>query len=183
MNEESKHDMQFPYKEDDFMTEKYDLVRVHFNSSDFKNIDQEDNERMLTKSSIDDKILMKIQNKIGDRCIGSGYVKKESIEIVSRSSFEIPNEDLKVGYVTNVNFKYTLINPTIGSVIESRVISSNKLGTLCHPTRDFPFLILVPDDTNNDDKPVKENTEINVEVIAKKFEQHDEKITVIGRMV
>ena len=61
MTEESKDDMQFPYKEDDFMTEKYDLVRVHFNSSDFKNIDQEDNERMLTKSSIDDKILMKIQ--------------------------------------------------------------------------------------------------------------------------
>ena len=89
---------------------------------------------------------MKIQNRIGDRCIGSGYVKKESIEIVSRSSFEIPNEDLKVGYVTNVNFKTNVTHRTRGMPTKTQktwtMVRTVVLVVLVHLMRTAPYVIV-----------------------------------------
>lgn len=159
----------------EFFKENFDNIRIHFQSEEIKN---------LTYENVNDEITNKIKNKIGDKCNKNGFVFKDSIELIQRSKFEIPNEDLKVKYITNVYYKLKIVNPEIGQKIKSRVESQNSFGILCKPIdNELPFDIFIPNDTREKNSKISNNEEVEVEVIAKNFEEHDEKITIIAKIL
>ena len=96
-----------------------------------------------------------------------------------------------------VQFKALVCNPTNGSVIKCKVVSSNNFGVLCSSgitdeNNEYKAImdIIVPknslnikSDANVDFDKIVPNQILDVEIVGKKFEINDEKISAVGKIV
>ena len=76
------------------------------------------------------KYILKKLKKNEGLCISNGYVKKDSIDIVSRSigKTTIYNNTSDIYY--NVHFKAKICNPQKNDIIQCKMKRSNKMGIL-----------------------------------------------------
>lgn len=155
--------------------------KIGFSSNEFNEImySGEDFE-----TSLKQKINEKLTKDLEGRCIGDGYVLNNSLKIIDRSKLYFPKEALQLFYTLNVVYEYVICNPNPGVKLECNAVSKSKIGIVARLSSSLsPLVILVPNDLCEvplGDIDIDDN-HIVVEVIGKKFEQNDKKITVIAK--
>lgn len=138
----------------------------------------------------------KIRNKYEGKCSEFGYVIPNTISINNYSLGIAKDSYLNGDVEFYINFNAELVNPAIGSIIKGKVINHNVLGTLTqsfikiddvdYPVIETYIVFQLPSKTVTSEiniNEIKENTELIIEIIGKKFELNDTKISTIGKII
>lgn len=136
---------------------------------------------MLT-NNIDNIILSLLKTEVGDKCSKYGFIKKDSIEILDRSIGKLNTSHLNGSLTYNISYRAEICNPIEGQIITCQVKKKNKMGLLADAD---PLIVVLSSQyhkSNILDK-IQENDEIKVVIVAKRFELHDNKINVIGKLL
>lgn len=168
-------------------------------------------ESIFVTSLLNDKVMVKPDMLSGDMrslleqtlrdkyegvCSYHGFIKPESIKILKYSMGFVQSLSLNGDVVYRVQYQANVCNPVIGNVIRCRVANMNKFGILAEATTVLPTSnrklvvldVIVPKNSPAivsaiNLETVKINDEIFVEIMGKKFELHDKKISIVGRVV
>jgi DNA-directed RNA polymerase subunit E'/Rpb7 len=143
-------------------------------------------------SNIESILKQMIAYKIEGRCITEGYVKKNSIRIVTYSSGKV-NGDLIEFHVT---FECMICYPIEGMIVNCRVKMISKAGIHAEVIDDeVPLVIFIARDHNMVDTKYKETKEkfdnlkkndylnIQARIIGIRFELNDHNICAIGHII
>ena len=147
--------------------------------------------------SFSQKLLKHLIEKNEGKCSKHGYIKRNSISITKISTGIVEAHSLHGFLNYLVQFKALVCNPTNGSVIKCKVISSNNFGILCSSgitdeNSEYKAImdIIVPknsinirSDSNIDFNKIVPKQIVDVEIVGKKFEINDEKISAVGKIV
>ena len=129
-------------------------------------------------------------------CSNHGYIKRNSIKIIKISSGKVEMSTFH-GYM-NFMVKYSAMvcNPVKGNIVNAIVVNMNNFGILCSSfiTEDngsnTPILeIIIPKHslTIQSDVDLKNNVQINnevkVQIVGKKYQLYNKKISIIGKIV
>jgi DNA-directed RNA polymerase subunit E'/Rpb7 len=146
--------------------------------------------------NIDNVIYSLVVERNEGKCTKHGYIRKNSIKIVKTSVGRVEAHTLH-GFVNyDVQFSASVCNPTNGSTLKCKIVNSNNFGILCCSgiEEDGQFVtildIIVPKSSLN----IRSDTEINlnslkigeyifVEIVGKKFNINDSKISAVGKVV
>jgi len=124
-----------------------------------------------------------IENEISNKCIVEGYIKPNSIVILSHSNGIQENQNIKFQVV----FECLVCNPSEGQFINCVAKNITKAGIRAEVEEaDNPLIIFVARDHNYLNKlfsNVKVDQKIVIRVIGSRFELHDLKISVIGEII
>lgn len=141
------------------------------------------------------EILNRLKQKVEGICSKHGYIRKGSIELhkITPGCIEILSLNGNINY--NVAFYADVCNPLIGTIIKgAKVINMNRFGILAesrlledHFATSVLEVIIARNSVNIaseiDLDSVQINQEVNIEVIGKKYNLGDKKISIIGRIV
>lgn len=145
---------------------------------------------------IEKNILRELKQRKEGICSDHGYIKKNSIRIIKISSGKVEMSTFH-GYM-NFMVKYSAMvcNPVKGNIVNAVVVNMNNFGILCSSfiTEDngskTPILeIIIPKhsltiqsdvDLKNS---VKINNEVKVQIVGKKYQLYNKKISIIGKIV
>lgn len=151
----------------------------------FKNLLLEKNiiifPNMLNRN-IENSILTKLSKKYEGKCTTEGFIKNESIKIFDRSIGRLSGSNFRGTVEYKILFSADICNPVNGELIKCTVLNINRLGVLAE---NGPLSIIIPKDYHEDKsvfKKIEVNDVILVEVVGKRFEINDTKISVIGRL-
>lgn len=127
----------------------------------------------------------KMKKELEGKCSKDGFIKNDSINVISYSSGKILNGS-KI--IFEVVYEALIAYPVEGMLIETHVDIITKAGIKGSiPNTDpSPIIIFISrDQFNNDDyfSNIKENETITVRVIGQRFELNDPFISVIGEGV
>lgn len=140
-------------------------------------------------------ILKVLKNKYEGICSKFGYIKQNSIELLSvhKGSIELSTFH---GYVLfDIDFKASICNPAIGSVVKCKVKNINVFGLLCTSgiTEEGQYQnilnIIIPKqesqltNTPNLLENISINDEVNVEILGKKYILNNKNINVFGKII
>lgn len=148
----------------------------------------------LTKN-FRNEILNRLKQKVEGICSKHGYVRKGSIEIhkITPGCIEILSLNGNINY--NVAFYADVCNPLIGTIIKgAKIVNMNRFGILAEArlledqyATSVLEVIIAKNSVNIiseiDLEQVQINQEVNIEVIGKKYNLGDKKISIIGRIV
>jgi DNA-directed RNA polymerase subunit E'/Rpb7 len=143
----------------------------------------------LKMSEIGDSTKLNLERKIVQRtegkCIPEGYVRPDSVKIVTYSSGVI-----KMNLVEfQVVFECLICNPVEGQIVECMTKSITKAGIHAEVMTDrkfIPMKIFVARDHNYANRmfgDVKEDETISVRIIGKRFELNDPYIVAIASLM
>jgi len=133
-----------------------------------------------------ESILNDLKAKVEGICTKHGYIRNDSVEIHSIQSGQVEMASLTGNVVVDVKFYTDVCNPTIGNVIKCKVTNINKFGILAEVK---PILeVIIAKNSVNIKSDVDLNTiqvgqDVYVEVVGKKYELMDKRISIIGRIV
>lgn len=134
-------------------------------------------------NDIDNVLLEKLKNKLGNKCTKEGYIEEDSIKMIERSVGKIITSHFSGNIEYNVKLQVNTCNPSQGDIITCKVLGKNKIGIICKKN---PLLIALSKIHHQDNlsmfESVKVNDTINVEVICTKFEFNDTEIHVIAKL-
>ena len=127
----------------------------------------------------------KLKKKLEGKCIKQGYVKKNSLKIISRSIGAICEGHFTGDIVYKVKVCVEICNPPEGELISCEIKNINKMGILAvlNKEEDSPLMILLPRHQHQENELFKElsiGDSIIVEIIGKKFELNDTKIHLVA---
>ncbi len=140
-------------------------------------------------NNIDQIVLDKLKDKLGDKCLRYGLIKKDSIDILSRSVCYFNNGQFNSSLCVKVRFIAEICNPLDNQIIECKVSSQNKMGILAYIGDNLnlsPLIILLAKQhhlNNEIFKNIKTDDIIRVKVVGKKFDINDKQISIIGSLV
>jgi len=152
----------------------------------------------LNPSELDSKYQERIYEKLRSTyeglCTKFGYIKPESIEIVKRSYGSFIKEHFNGFIKFEVVCRAEVCNPVQGSIVKAMIKNKNQLGILAESLMDaedkqIPILdIIIPIKSAGIISQVNLETlaigdTINVEVMGKKYQINDKKISIIGRVI
>jgi len=148
--------------------------------------------RYLTKS-FKDEILNRLKLKVEGICSKHGYISKNSIELYKVVPGVIEIASLNGNILYDVYFYGEVCNPLIGSIIKSaKVVNLNRFGILAEvraSSREGSILeIIIAKNSVNivseiDLDKIQIGDDVNIEVIGKRFNIGDRKISVIGKTI
>ena len=75
-------------------------------------------------NSINNTIEQRIKEEMEGKCINDGYIKKNSIKIVSRSAGKIMVSQFNGAVVYTVRYSADICNPLEGAVIKAEIVNS-----------------------------------------------------------
>ena len=134
------------------------------------------------------------------KCSKNGYIRPGSLEVLKISPGSLRMVSLNGDVIFNVQCKAQVCNPAIGTVVKALITNTNKFGILA----EVGITTVDPDSLSDATIPVLEviitkqgigiagtvNLEklrvgdtINVEILGKKFELNDTKVSAIGKVV
>lgn len=135
--------------------------------------------------SIDDYILHKLKKYEG-KCLTNGYVKRDSIEIISRSLGKTNMYNNLSSIYYHVQFKASILNPQKEEIIPCIVKKQNKMGILAVGQNNIPLRIIIARQHHSDEiwakyHDVNIGDKIKVKVIGSRFSINDRIISVIAK--
>ena len=141
-----------------------------------------------------DVVSEKLVEKLEGICTYHGYIKKGSINILKIMPGKIENVALNGNIVYNVSFTAEVCNPLVGSIIRCRVANTNKFGILAdagfYNNTDYVNVleVIVAKNSVNmvsdiDLEKIAIGDTIMIEVMGKKYQFNDIKISIVGRVV
>lgn len=133
-----------------------------------------------------DELLRRLKEKVEGICSRHGYIKKNSVELYKVCVGRVEMIGLNGNTQYDVHFYADVCNPLLGSTIVCRVTNINKFGILAEAD-DVIEAIIAKNSVNihsevNLEK-IRIGDDVLVEVVAKKYELNDKKISVIGKIV
>ena len=136
---------------------------------------------MLNKN-IKTEIKNELKKTFEGKCTVEGFIKNESINLIRRSIGLLTGSNFK-GYTTyKIVFSADICNPVNGEKINIEIININRLGIL---GENGPLSVIVPKEYH-ENRDVFKNLQIgdfiDVEIVGKRFEMNDNKISVIARI-
>ena len=151
------------------MFERRELVRnVHIDSK-------------FLQRNIQASLLAQLRMKYEGICVAEGYIQRRSITVVEHSLGRI--NYIKGGLDYTVKFQADICMPHPGQVFRMPVVLKSKLGLHAEST---PVKALLPRDLHigmTDFEDVSEKEEIEFEVVGARFQQGDESIVVLGKLL
>jgi DNA-directed RNA polymerase subunit E'/Rpb7 len=124
-----------------------------------------------------------IEKEISDKCIVEGYIKPNSIIILSHSNGIQENQNIKFQVV----FECLVCNPSEGQIINCVAKNITKAGIRAEVEDEYtPLIIFIARDHNYLNKlfsNIQIEQKITVRIIGSRFELNDLKISVIGEIV
>ena len=133
---------------------------------------------------IDSVILEKLKKKIEGRCISSGYVKPDSLEILHRSMGGAENGRFTGNYIYYIKLRCRVFHPETDTPVECKVIKVNKMGA--YAVYDEAMRILIPRDLhigNVDFDKLNPDDTILVQVLRSRFQTNDAYISAVGMFI
>ena len=131
-----------------------------------------------------------LQDKIEGICIREGYVKKNSIEILKRSSGVIEKGHTTGQVSFDVVYSAKICNPSENDVIYCEIKDINKIGALAevYNVEESPLCIIIAKQYHSNFELFNSSNlfvgkKIFISVIGKSYELYDTKITVLGKIV
>lgn len=140
-------------------------------------------------TDIDNIILNKIKNKYECKCTKFGLIKKDSIQIINRSSGISKNEHFNSSYYYYANCIADICNPPNDSLLKCKIVALNNVGfkgIINDPDTNEKIIdIMIPKITTGikhdiDISNLKENDEIIIKICGKRIYYKESYITVIG---
>lgn len=151
------------------MFERRELVRnVHIDSK-------------FLQRNIQASLVAQLRMKYEGICVAEGYIQRRSITVVDHSLGRI--NYIKGGLDYTVKFQADICMPHPGQVFRMPVVLKSKLGLHAEAT---PVKALLPRDLHigmTDFEDVSEKEEIEYEVVGARFQQGDESIVVLGKLL
>ena len=135
--------------------------------------------------SIDETILEKLRDKVEGKCDSVGYIKPDSVKVITRSMGEILQGQFNGSCVFYVKYSVDVCAPVEGMVVRCVVLNINKMGLLCELPDINPSplnLILAKQHHMKNPKfeKVKVNDIIDVEIVGVRIEYNEDRILCIG---
>ena len=141
---------------------------------------------LLNANEFNNDINSKLQNilkdKFENKCVKEGFIEDNSINIINRSIPYIYGNQMNGQLAINVQFSVKLCCPVKNNIIKCSIKKINKLGILASVG---PLSIIVARQFHKDKdifKNLKEENEIEIKVIDKKFKVNDNTISVIAKI-
>jgi len=134
--------------------------------------------------NIKTKIEEKLKSKYEKKCNINGYVKNNSVRLINLSCGSLKGSNIEFTIV----FQYKVCYPIEGTIINCKVRNVTKAGIraeIVEQNEPTPLVIFIARDHNNNNDDyigIKENENIDVKIIGKRFELNDSYISVIGEL-
>lgn len=146
-----------------------------------------------------DLLLNIIKKRCEGVCSKHGYIRPDSIEIVKVSAGNVRMVSLNGDVIFTIQYKADVCNPAVGTLVRATVANINKFGILAETyipiindsgtTTNTPVISIIVTKQGvgivgnvNLDK-IKIGDEVNIEILGRKFELNDKKISAIGKIV
>jgi DNA-directed RNA polymerase subunit E'/Rpb7 len=146
-------------------------------------------------SAYQDVAKKRLMEKVEGKCTKHGFIRPGSVDVLTIYMGAVEAQTFR-GYVTfNVRFRAEVCNPPIGAVITAKVSNINSFGVLCvcgftdENKRHVSALeIIVPKQSVSiksevDLMKLKLGQEVNIEIMGRKYELDDKRISIMGRVV
>lgn len=135
-------------------------------------------------NNLDEIILQKLKNTYEGKCSKEGFVKMDSIKLITYSSGLIKNG--KVSF--DVVYECFICKPVEGMIIQNCIVKNvTKAGIRAETKEEVsPVVIFISRDhhyQNTDFSKIKENDSIVVRVIGIRYELNDKYISIIAEFV
>jgi len=130
-------------------------------------------------NNIKDLLQQKLKRGYEGKCIKEGFLKSNSINIITYSSGVIKGNNV----VFDVAFKCLICKPVEGMKIKVTVKNVTKAGIRAEYKEPTPIVVFISRDQSYDDEnfnSIKENDEIYISVIGIRYELNDTFISVIA---
>jgi DNA-directed RNA polymerase subunit E'/Rpb7 len=88
--------------------------------------------KLFNYSDVNEIILNKLKNKVEGKCISDGYIKEESVEIISRSLGMLLNHDFDANVNYEIMYSANVCNPREGQILEVVVDTVDETNTVCY---------------------------------------------------
>ena len=125
-----------------------------------------------------------ISKMVGGKCIVQGYVKPESIRIITFSSGIVKGENIIFDVVFNCDVCYPVSGMKLNCVVKDITKAGIRAESIDeNPT---PFVIFIARDhyfASEYFNSIEENEKIVVGVIAERFELNDKYVSVIAKLI
>ena len=135
-------------------------------------------------SNIRENIKKKLETNLYNKCTKEGYIRNNSIIILSYSSGVIEADNV----IFDVMFECDVCHPVEGQIIKCQVKNITRAGIRAiYNTKDnkSPITIFVARDhhyNNEEFSKITENQDITIQVIGIRYELNDETISVLGEL-
>jgi DNA-directed RNA polymerase subunit E'/Rpb7 len=143
-------------------------------------------EPAFISSSYRNEVLKRLKAKVEGICTKHGYIRTDSVEIHKVCSGRVELIGLNGSTVFDVYFWADVCNPLLGSVLKCRVSNINKFGILVEAGNIIEAIVAknsVSIQSDVDLEKVRIGDDVMVEVVGKKYELNDKKISLIARIV
>lgn len=151
-------------------------------------------EPKFINSNFKAEVLSRLRNNVEGMCSKHGYIKHGSIDIYKMAPGVVELITLAGYVVYEVYFYAEVCNPLLGSIIKATVSNINRFGILAeagyyvgNEYQTVLEIIIAKNSVNIqseiDLENVKIGDEVKVEVIGKKYELGEKKISAIGRII
>ena len=134
-------------------------------------------------SNIRENIEQMLREKMEGKCEKEGYIKQDSIRILSYSSGVVRDKFVQF----EVSFECLICRPVEGQRIKCKVINVTKAGIRAEHTDDpSPIVVFLARDHQYKNKyfsQVKEEDVITIRIIGIRFELNDTYISCIGEVM
>jgi DNA-directed RNA polymerase subunit E'/Rpb7 len=130
--------------------------------------------------NIEASLLAQLRHKYEGVCVAEGYLQNRSIVVLEHSLGR--TNFIKGGLDYTVKFQADVCMPHPGQTFRVPVTLKSKIGIHAELT---PLKVLLPRDLhigNPDFETVKENEDIEFEVVGARFQQGDDSIVVLGQL-
>lgn len=82
--------------------------------------------------TIDDLVIEKLKSRVEGKCISDGYIRPESVEIVSRSLGCLENHDFDANMAFAVLYNCQVCNPKQGQVLDCVISIADDTNIVCY---------------------------------------------------
>lgn len=142
----------------------------------------------LTSNNIDEILKQKIIELKEGICVREGFIRRGSINIISRSAGKVNSGSFKGDIIYIVEYEAEICNPQQRQIISCNVLSSNKASINAYvEDKDLSPLEIVMHRQhhigNSEFVMLKENDKILIEVIYTKYKYLDKKIHIVSKFI
>jgi len=145
-------------------SEAFFQEKVYLNPKDLRNDIQ----------SIDDILIVKLKERLEQRCSPHGYVIPGTLELLTRSAGMVDSGRFSGDWAFLVKAKGSVLHPPEGTMVEVEVLKNNKMGI--YAVYENAIRIMVPRDLHLGDEEfdqLKVGDRIRVEIQKSRFQLRD----------
>jgi DNA-directed RNA polymerase subunit E'/Rpb7 len=130
----------------------------------------------------------KLKANVEGVCTRHGFIKQNSVELYKITPGNVELVGLNGSVVYDVYYYADVCNPLVGNTIQAHVTNVNKFGILAEVADILEIIIAknsvnIVHDKNINLEDIKIGDVIDIEILGKKYELTDKKISLIGKII